>query len=318
MIAFFYILGEFTLKRENIRSRGDFLNYYDEIKKELLNNEITKKVKNYSINKSDLTTYYNIGKLLKEAGKHYGDGIIKEYSKKLTNEFGKGYTFTSLTRMKKFYNLIEKLATVSQHLSYGHYVELLPYDDIDKINYYIKITEEENLSIRELREKIKNNEYERLDEETKKKLKIKEELKVSDLVKNPIQIKNTSGYNEISEKVLQKLILEDIESFLKELGNGFCFVESEYKIKIGDRFNYIDLLLYNIKYKCYVVVELKVTELNSNHTGQIQKYMNYIDKNIKNIDDNKTVGIIICKKENKYVIEYCSDDRIIAREYELV
>ena len=318
MIAFFYILGEFTLKRENIRSRGDFLNYYDEIKKELLNNEITKKVKNYSINKSDLTTYYNIGKLLKEAGKHYGDGIIKEYSKKLTNEFGKGYTFTSLTRMKKFYNLIEKLATVSQHLSYGHYVELLPYDDIDKINYYIKITEEENLSIRELREKIKNNEYERLDEETKKKLKIKEELKVPDLVKNPIQIKNTSGYNEISEKVLQKLILEDIESFLKELGNGFCFVESEYKIKIGDRYNYIDLLLYNIKYKCYVVVELKVTELNSNHTGQIQKYMNYIDKNIKNIDDNKTVGIIICKKENKYVIEYCSDDRIIAREYELV
>ena len=295
-----------------------FINSYDEIKKELLNNEIIKKVKNYSINKSDLTTYYNIGKLLKEAGKHYGDGIIKEYSKKLTNEFGKGYTFTSLTRMKKFYNLIEKLATVSQHLSYGHYVELLPYDDIDKINYYIKITEEENLSIRELREKIKNNEYERLDEETKKKLKIKEELKVSDLVKNPIQIKNTSGYNEISEKVLQKLILEDIESFLKELGNGFCFVGSEYKIKIGDRYNYIDLLLYNIKYKCYVVVELKVTELNSNHTGQIQKYMNYIDKNIKNIDDNKTVGIIICKKENKYVIEYCSDDRIIAREYELV
>ena len=295
-----------------------FINYYDEIKKELLNNEIIKKVKNYSINKSDLTTYYNIGKLLKEAGKHYGDGIIKEYSKKLTNEFGKGYTFTSLTRMKKFYNLIEKLATVSQHLSYGHYVELLPYDDIDKINYYIKITEEENLSIRELREKIKNNEYERLDEETKKKLKNKEELKVPDLVKNPIQIKNTSGYNEISEKVLQKLILEDIESFLKELGNGFCFVGSEYKIKIGDRYNYIDLLLYNIKYKCYVVVELKVTELNSNHTGQIQKYMNYIDKNIKNIDDNKTVGIIICKKENKYVIEYCSDDRIIAREYELV
>ena len=295
-----------------------FINYYDEIKKELLNNEITKKVKNYSINKSDLTTYYNIGKLLKEAGKHYGDGIIKEYSKKLTNEFGKGYTFTSLTRMKKFYNLIEKLATVSQHLSYGHYVELLPYDDIDKINYYIKITEEQNLSVRELRQRIKNKEYERLDEETKKKLKNKEELKVPDLVKNPIQIKNTSGNNEISEKVLQKLILEDIPSFLKELGNGFSFIDSEYKIKIGDRYNYIDLLLYNIKYKCYVVVELKVTELNSNHTGQIQKYMNYIDKNIKNIDDNKTVGIIICKKENKYVIEYCSDDRIIAREYELV
>ena len=294
------------------------MNYYNEIKTELINNEITKKVKNYSINRSDLNTYYNVGKLLSEAGKHYGEGIIKEYSKRLTSEFGKGYTFTSLTRMKKFYNLIEKLATVSQHLSYGHYVELLPYSDIDKINYYIKITEEQNLSVRELRQRIKNKEYERLDEETKKKLKNKEELKVPDLVKNPIQIKNTSGNNEISEKVLQKLILEDIPSFLKELGNGFSFIDSEYKIKIGDRYNYIDLLLYNIKYKCYVVVELKVTELNSNHTGQIQKYMNYIDKNIKSIDDNKTVGIIICKKENKYVIEYCSDDRILAREYELV
>ena len=294
------------------------MNYYNEIKTELINNEITKRVKDYSKNRSDLNTYYNVGKLLKEAGKHYGEGIIKEYSKRLTSEFGKGYTFTSLTRMKKFYNLIEKLATVSQHLSYGHYVELLPYSDIDKINYYIKITEEQNLSVRELRQRIKNKEYERLDEETKKKLKNKEELKVPDLVKNPIQIKNTSGNNEISEKVLQKLILEDIPSFLKELGNGFSFIDSEYKIKIGNRYNYIDLLLYNIKYKCYVVVELKVTELNSNHTGQIQKYMNYIDKNIKSIDDNKTVGIIICKKENKYVIEYCSDDRILAREYKLV
>ncbi len=294
------------------------MNYYNEIKTELINNEITKRVKDYSKNRSDLTTYYNVGKLLSEAGKHYGEGIIKEYSKRLTSEFGKGYTFTSLTRMKKFYNLIEKLATVSQHLSYGHYVELLPYSDIDKINYYIKITEEQNLSVRELRQRIKNKEYERLDESTKEKLKEKEKLKVPDLVKNPIQIKNTSGNNEISEKVLQKLILEDIPSFLKELGNGFSFIDSEYKIKIGDRYNYIDLLLYNIKYKCYVVVELKVTELNSNHTGQIQKYMNYIDKNIKSIDDNKTVGIIICKKENKYVIEYCSDDRILAREYELV
>ena len=87
---------------------------------------------------------------------------------------------------------------------------------------------------------------------------------------------------------------------------------------MGDRHNYIDLLLYNIKYKCYVVVELKITELKKEHTGQIMTYMNYIDKNIKTIEENKTVGIIICKRDNKYVIEFCSDDRIIAREYELV
>jgi len=131
-------------------------------------------------------------------------------------------------------------------------------------------------------------------------------------------IKNSNNYDIFSEKVLQKLILEDIENFLEELGNGFTFIKSEYPIKIGGRYNYIDLLLYNIKYKCYVVVELKVTELKKEHTGQIQTYMNYIDKNIKSIEENKTVGIIICKKENKYVIEYCSDDRIIARVYNIV
>ena len=293
------------------------MNYYDEIKNELINNEITKKVKDYSKNKSDLTTYYNVGKLLAEAGKHYGEGIIKEYSKRLTNEFGKGYTPTRLRYFRRFYEVLIKHPTVSDKLSYSNYCELI-WIDIDKINYYIKITEEQNLSVRELRERIKNNEYERLDEETKKKLKTKEELKVPDLVKNPIQIRNTSGYNEISEKIFQKLILEDISLFLKELGNGFSFIDNEYKIKIGDRYNYIDLLLFNYEFNCFVVVELKVTELRKEHIGQIEFYMNYIDKNLKSINQNKTIGIIICKKENKYVIEYCSDDRIIAREYELV
>ena len=295
-----------------------FINYYDEIKNELVNNEITKKVKDYSKNRSDLTTYYNVGKLLSEAGKHYGEGIIKEYSKRLTNEFETKFGITLLKRIRQFYIVIEKGATMSHQLSWSHYCELLPVNSIDKINYYIKITKEQNLSIRELRTKIKNNEYERLDESTKEKLKEKEELKVPDLVKNPIQIKNTSGNNEISEKVLQKLILEDIPSFLDELGNGFTFVRNEYKIKIGDRYNYIDLLLFNYQFNCFVVVELKVTELKKEHIGQIEFYMNYIDKNLKNINQNKTIGIIICKKENNYIIEYCSDDRILAREYELI
>ena len=294
------------------------MNYYEEIKTELINNEITKKVKDYSKNRSDLNTYYNVGKLLSEAGKHYGEGIIKEYSKRLTNEFGTKFGITLLKRIRQFYIVIKKGATMSHQLSWSHYCELLPVNSIDKINYYIKITKEQNLSIRELRAKIKNNEYERLDESTKEKLKEKEKLKVPDLVKNPIQIKNTSGNNEISEKVLQKLILEDIPSFLDELGNGFTFVRNEYKIKIGDRYNYIDLLLFNYEFNCFVVVELKVSELKKEHIGQIEFYMNYIDKNLKNINQNKTIGIIICKKENRYVIEYCSDDRILAREYELI
>ena len=294
------------------------MNYYNEIKTELINNEITKRVKDYSKNRSDLNTYYNVGKLLSEAGKHYGEGIIKEYSKRLTNELGKGYSISNLKRMRQFYFVLEKGVAMPHQLSWSHILSILPIDDVDKINYYIKIAEEQNLSYRNLRLKIKNKEYERLDESTKEKLKEKEELKLPDLVKNPIQIKNTSGNNEISEKVLQKLILEDIPYFLDELGNGFTFVRNEYKIKIGDRYNYIDLLLFNYEFNCFVVVELKVSELKKEHIGQIEFYMNYIDKNLKNINQNKTIGIIICKKENKYVIEYCSDDRIISREYELV
>ena len=296
------------------------MNYYNEIKTELINNEITKRVKDYSKNRSDLNTYYNVGKLLSEAGKHYGEGIIKEYSDRLSSELNIKYSVRTLYKIIKYFNYMnkQKVPTVSAKLSWSHYDELLKLTDENIINYYIKISEEQNLSVRELRKKIKSNEYERLDEETKKKLKNKEELKVPDLVKNPIQIKNTSGNNEISEKVLQKLILEDIPSFLDELGNGFTFVRNEYKIKIGDRYNYIDLLLFNYEFNCFVVVELKVSELKKEHIGQIEFYMNYIDKNLKNINQNKTIGIIICKKENNYIIEYCSDDRILAREYELI
>jgi len=105
---------------------------------------------------------------------------------------------------------------------------------------------------------------------------------------------------------------------MKELGDGFSFIGSEYKIKLGDNYNYIDILLYNIKYSCYVVLELKVTELRKEHIGQIQMYMNYIDKNVKNINQDKTIGIIICKKDNHFVMEYCSDERIYRTTYELV
>lgn len=294
------------------------MNYYEDIKHELINNEINRKVKTYSINKSDLTAYYNVGKMLSEAGKHYGESIIKEYSKKLTNELGKGYGVTSLKRFRQFYLIIEKGAPVAHLLTWSHYVELLTIKDINKLIYYINITISQNLSKRELRNKIKNKEYERLDKETKNKLINNEKLDIKDNIKNPIIIKNIYNYTEVTEKILQKLILEDISSFMKELGNSFSFIDNEYKIKIGDRYNYIDLLLFNIEFNCYVVVELKVTELKKEHIGQIQIYMNYINKNLRKINQDKTIGIIICKKENKYVIEYSSDERIVARTYELL
>ena len=293
------------------------MNYYNEIKKELIDNELNKRVKDYSKNKYEIQKYYNVGKLLLEAGNNYGDGIIKEYSKKLSNEIGKKYSARYLFDIRKLY-LFSKVHPLGAKLTMSHYRLLFPLTDNNEIDYYISQIIRRNLSKRELEEVIKSNEYGRLPDKTKNKLIKKEKSNVIDFVKSPIQVKNNWNKEIISEKLLQKLILEDISYFLEELGEGFTFIKNEYKIKIDNRYNYIDLLLYNIKYKCYVVVELKITELKKEHTGQIMTYMNYIDKHIKTFEENDTVGIIICKQDNEYVIKYCSDDRIIAREYELV
>lgn len=296
------------------------MNYYNNIKNELINNEVYKKVKDYSKNRSDLNTYYTVGKLLSDAGKQYGEGIIKQYSERLTNELGKKYNNRTLFRMKQFYLTFkdEKVSPMATQLSWSHFCELLPLKDKNKINYYIHICEEQNLSKRNLRERIKNKEYERLDDKTKLKLINKEKTKVQDFIKNPILIKNKYNKDDISEKMLQSLILEDIPSFLKELGNGFSFIDNEFPIKIGNRYNYIDLLLFNIKDNRYTVVELKTTELRKEHIGQIETYMNYVDMHIKDINQNPTIGIIICKKGNKFIMKYVSNQNIFDREYELI
>ena len=296
------------------------MNYYENIKEILVNNEITKKVKDYSKNRSDLESYYNVGKLLVEAqgglnNSEYGNELIKKYSRKLTKELGKGYSWRNLYNMRTYYIFVrnnENLQTLSANLSWSHYVELLNIENVDEIKYYISVSS--NITVRQLREKIRNKEYERLPEETKNKMLYQKETDIQDFVKHPIVIKS-NGQEIISEKVLQKIILEDISSFLKELGSGFTFIENEYKIKIGDRYNYIDLLLYNIPYNCYVVVELKIIELKKEHIGQIKVYMNYIDKNLKTINQDKTIGIIICKEDNHFLMEYCSDSRIFSTNY---
>ena len=298
------------------------MNYYNEIKNKLIDNEVYKRVKDYSKNRNDLNTYYEVGKLLIEAqgGEErakYGDRLIKEYSERLYNELGKKYDITTLKRYRQFYLKIEKGAALRHQLSWTHYRELLTLDNINELNYYVEITIEQNLSYRQLREKIKTKEYKRLDNNTKLKLINKEKLDIKDNIKNPIAIHNKNNLDKenISEKVLQRLILEDIPSFLKELGTGFSFIENEYKIKIGSTYNYIDLLLFNIKYNCYVVIELKVCKLKKEHIGQIEVYMNYIDRHIKSINQDKTIGIIIYRRNNNYYIEYSSDKRILTREY---
>ena len=310
------------MKGDNIKNMKikENTNYYAEIKNKIIDNEIYSKIKDYSKERHKVITYSEIGKSLAEAGGKYGDYIIDEYSKKLVIEVGKKYNRRTLFRMKQFYIMFnnEKVSPLATQLTWSHYTELLSIKDINKLLYYINITKDKNLSKRELREKIKNKEYERLPIETKNKMVSKDKIEVKDLVPNPILIKNKNNIAFITEKVLHNLIMEDIEIFMKELGNSFSFIGSEYKIKIGDRNHYIDILLFNIKYNCYVVVELKVTEFKVEYIAQVQKYMNYVDKNIKEYTNDKTIGIIICKKENKFIIEYCSDERIAVREYELI
>ena len=294
-------------------------NYYDEIKDKLLKNEIYGKVKDYSKERNKVLTYFEVGKLLSEAGKAYGNDIIGQYADKLAIEVGKKYNQRTLYRMKQFYNLFseQKVSPMATLLTWSHYVELLPLNDVNKIKYYIKICNEWGLSRNDLRNMIKSKEYERLDDNTKSKLITNEELKLPDLVPDPILIKTEFNQEKLSEYVLKQAILNNLDNFLKQLGNGFTYAGNEYKIKIGNNYNYIDLLLYNFIYKCFVVIELKVTELKKEHIGQVQVYMNYIDKNIKDISDNKTIGIIICARNNKCIIEYCSDERIFAREFKI-
>ena len=181
------------------------MNYYNEIKKEFIDNELNKKVKDYSKNKYEIQKYCNIGKLLLEAGNNYGDGIIKEYSKKLTNEIGKKYSVRYLFDIRKLY-LFSIVHPLGAQLTMSHYRLLFPLNDDNEIDYYINQIIKRNLSKRELERVIKSNEYGRLSEN---KIFEKEALNVVDFVKCPIQIQNKFNKEVISEKLLQKLILEN-------------------------------------------------------------------------------------------------------------
>ena len=294
------------------------INYYNEIKETLVKNEVYKKVKDYSKNKSDLNAYFEVGRLIVEAQggekrAKYGNKLIKEYSAKLTKELGKGYNITNLKNMRQFYLKISKGRTLCDQLQWSHYRYLLSIKNDKAFDYYVMITKNLNLSVRQLRERIKSKEYERIG--FKEEL---EEPKINTLIKNPIMIKVKDKNERLTEYALHKSILENMDDFLKELGIGFAYIGSEVKIKIGDRYNYRDFLLFNVKYNCYVVIELKVTEMKVEYVGQVTKYINYVDKNIKELFNDKTVGVVICKKENRFIMEYCSDDKIFTTIYKMV
>ena len=265
------------------------MNYYENIKEELINNELNKKVKNYSINRSDLDTYYNVGKMLAQAGKHYGEGIIKEYSKRLTKELGKGYSKRNLWLILKFYELKEKVQTLSAQLSWSHYCELLSLESINEIDYYIKITELNSLSVRQLRYKIKNHEYERLPEETKRKLITREEIKVEDLVKNPILIKNTSNYENIKEELINNELNKNYDlSSLNKMKKFYYLIEKMATMSpLLSYSHYVELLPYDdinkIRYYIKIVEERKLSIRQLRERIKSKEYERLPDMNRMNL-----------------------------------
>ena len=301
------------------------MNYYDEIKNILVDNAIGRKVREYKSNQKDLESYYNVGKLLVEAqgGEErakYGDGLIKEYSKRLTSELGKGYSVRSLTNMRTFYIFIQKWQPLAAKFKYvnvtwSNICEILYLKDINEIEYYLDLANKLCLTKRELKTKIRSNEYNRLPQETKEKLKNSNEVSSSEKVPSPVILDGLLYKDKLTEKIVQKWIDENPTSFCESLGEGYTYVKSQYKIKIGVNYNYIDVLLFNVMDMNYVVVEIKVTEIKKEHIGQIQTYMNYIDINLKKEFHNKTTGILLVRENNEWLIKYINGDDVTIRRF---
>ena len=301
------------------------MNYYNEIKSILIDNAIGRKVREYKSNQKDLESYYNVGKLLVEAqgGEErakYGNGLIKEYSKRLTSELGKGYTVTRLKYMRTFYELVKKSPPLADQFknvntTWSNICEILYLKNIEEIKYYLNLSNKLCLTKRELRLRIKSNEYNRLSVEVKEKLKSNEVVGTNEKVPSPVVLQGLKVNDKLTEKIVQKWIDENPASFCEALGEGYTYVKSQYKIKIGSNYNYIDVLLFNYISNSFVAVEIKVTELKKEHIGQIETYMNYVDVNLKKDFHNKTTGILLVRENNKWLIKYINNDGILVRNY---
>ena len=301
------------------------INYYNEIKNLIENYEVNYRVRIFQDNSEKLQMNWNIGRLLVEAQggldrAKYGDGLIKQWSKKLSEVYGNKYGYTNLSNMRQFYILFPILRTLCEELSWSHYRYLLPIKNENARNYYMNQVILNHLSVRELRGLIKSKAYDRLSYVDKEKIELIDNhttLSIEDMIKEPILIKVDKRASKLDEKALHKYIINMLEDRFLELGTGFALVGHEYKIKINNHIFRIDLLFFNINLNSYIVIELKTREFKPQDIGQLELYVNYIDKNIKLSNHNKTIGILIVKKKDKYVIEYVTNKEVFITTYKL-
>ena len=301
------------------------MGYYSKIKNVIEEKEVNEGVRRLQSNKDTLNAYYEKGKLLVEAqgGENktkYGDMLIKKWSIKLMEQYGKGYSTTHLKYMRKFY-LIQKGQPAVDQLTWTHWTILLPIKNENERNYYINQCILNNLSKRELIKLIKEKAFDRLSYADKNNIKLIDTNKESNyslknMLLDPIIIK-APDKKKLSEKMLKKYILDELRDFFLQLGTGFLYAGSEYKLKYLDKIFYVDMMLFNTNLNSYMPVELKLNKNNYKDISQIQLYRKIIYKTLRKKNHNKTIGLIISKKNDNFIMEYVNDDGIYLISYEL-
>ncbi len=290
-------------------------NIYEEIKN-LLASARENIVSN--VNSTMTKTYFLIGKRIVEEEQNgneraeYGEELIKNLSLRLSKEFGKGFSKTNLKQMKSFYLAYGKGQTVSDQfkLSWSHYLILMRIENINERNFYEIESIENNWSLRELRRQIDSALYERLvlsiDKEKIKLLSLKGQIleKPEDVVKDPyvLEFLGLEEKSDYSENELETAIINNLEKFIMELGKGFLFQGRQVRFTFDEEHYFVDLVFYNRLLKCFVLIDLKIGKLKHQDLGQMQMYVNYYDRFVKLPDENKTIGIIICKEKNDTLV----------------
>lgn len=299
------------------------MNYYKEVESLIKKNEINKGVRALQDNSETLYTYWHIGKLIVEAQggakrAKYGNNLIKEWDKKLSEKYGKGYDYTNLSRMRLLYIAFPIVGSLSQQLTWPHYRYILPIKNANERNYYINQVILNNLSVRDLRCEIKNKSFDRLSYKDKTNIEIiteSDKLTIEDMLKDPIILKSDIETKELNEAIIHKYVISLLENKFLELGTGFALVGHEYKIIIDNKTYHIDLLFYNYLLNAFVVIEVKTRSLKPQDIGQLEFYVGYVENNIKKNYHQKTIGVLIVKKNNKYIIEYTTNSDIYVATY---
>ena len=289
-----------------------------------------------NVNSTMTKTYFLIGKRIVEEEQNgnkraeYGKNLIKTLSKKLTKEFGKGFSETNLEQMRKFFKVYGIPQTLSEefqfNLSWSHYLILMRIEDIGTRNFYEIEAIQNNWSLRELKRQVNSALYERLvlskDKEKVKELAVKGQIieKPQDIIKDPyiLEFLGLDEKSDYSENKLETEIINKLEMFLLELGKGFTFVGRQVRFTFDERHFRVDLVFYNRLLKCFVLIDLKIGEVTHQDLGQMQMYVNYYDRCVKLPDENDTIGIIICKDKNDTLVKLTlpkDNNQIFASRY---